>query len=125
MPARVVVIHDDPSFLDPLVAALEAGGHDVIAFESSMTAWDAFRAASKIEILITRIPFGGGQPHGVALAGWARMKRPEVRVIFTALPEFQDAADGVGLFIPVPVEIPRVAEIVTRLLLNDPTIWPV
>jgi hypothetical protein len=41
MPARVVVVHDEPDFIERTVAALRAAGHEVMAFSSSMSAIDA------------------------------------------------------------------------------------
>jgi CheY-like chemotaxis protein len=67
MSARIVVVHDDPEFIKRTVTALLAVGHDVTMFSDSMSATEALRTAQRIEILITRIVFGIGQPHGVAL----------------------------------------------------------
>jgi hypothetical protein len=43
MPARIVVVHDDPTFRDPLVASTDASGHDVASFGDISTAWDALQ----------------------------------------------------------------------------------
>jgi CheY-like chemotaxis protein len=96
MPARIVVVHDDPEFIDITAAALTAAGHDVLAFTSSMTAIDALEAAQQIEVLVTRVIFPNGQPNGVSLALMARTKKPRVKVLFVALPETQEHTAGVG-----------------------------
>jgi DNA-binding NtrC family response regulator len=119
VPARIVFVHDDPSFREPLVAALNAAGHDVARFADSIAAWDALYAANWIEILVTRVQFGPGKPHGVALANSARARRPDVRVLLLALPQFRNDAKGVGLFIPIPANVPEVAETVERMLADD------
>jgi DNA-binding NtrC family response regulator len=103
-----VLVHDDPTFRDPLEAALQAQGYEVAAFGDSLLAWDALQAAQHVEILITRIRFPPGKPHGIALAHWAQANRPRVRVLFTALPELEPHAEGLGLFLPMPVCVPKV-----------------
>jgi DNA-binding NtrC family response regulator len=123
MPARIVLVHDDPAFLDPLESALQAKGHDVAAFDDSLLAWDALQAAQHVEILITRILFPPGKPHGVALAQWARCSRPKVRVLFIAQPELEAHTEGLGLFLPTPVSVPKIVEIVARLLATDQSFW--
>jgi DNA-binding NtrC family response regulator len=70
MPARIVVIHDDPNFREFVVTALQAAGHDTEAFVSTMAAIDALEAAERIDLLITRLRFPEGTPHGVALGAW-------------------------------------------------------
>jgi DNA-binding NtrC family response regulator len=119
MPARIVVVHDEPTFRDPLVASLKASGHDVAAFDDVTSAWNSLTAAERIEILVTRVDFGPGKPHGIALAHSARMRRPTIRVLIVARPEYAEDAAGVGLFLPYPVDAPTVAETVERMLADD------
>ena len=116
MPARIVAVHDEPSFLDPLAASLKADGHEVAAFDDPMLAWDALAGAQRVELLVTRMQFAPGKPNGVALARWARSSVPGVRVLFVARPEFHRDAEGIGAFLPLPVSVPQVAEAVLRLL---------
>jgi DNA-binding NtrC family response regulator len=119
MPAKIVIAHDDPTFRDRLVASLKASGHDVAAFNDAAAAWDALAAAERIEILVTRVDFSPGKPHGIALAHSARMRRPTIRVLIVARPEYAEDAAGVGLFLPYPVDVPTVAEAVVRMLADD------
>jgi hypothetical protein len=81
-----------------------------------MRAWDALRTARQIEVLVTRVDFGEGKPHGIALAHWARSQRPSCRVLFVARAMFQPDAAGLGEFLALPVSVPEVAEAVGRLL---------
>jgi DNA-binding NtrC family response regulator len=123
MPARIVVVHDARSFLDPLAAALRLQGHDVAAFTDSLLAWDALAAAKRVELLVTRVRLGDGKPHGIALAKWARSNRPEVRVLFTARPEMQQHTEGLGMFLATPVEVPKVVDVIVRLMATDRSEW--
>ena len=119
IPAPVIVVHDEPSFLDPLVTSLEAAGHDVAAFSDPLLVWEALRTSNKVEILVTRVQFGEGKPHGVALAQWARERSPAVGILFVALPEFQADVEDLGVLLPRPVSVPEVAEAVGRMLSSD------
>jgi DNA-binding NtrC family response regulator len=57
MPARIVLVHDDPKFRECAVTALQDAGHEVRAFSGSMEAIDALDGAARIELLITRVTF--------------------------------------------------------------------
>lgn len=116
MPARIVIVHNDPSFREPLLASLKADGHNVVAFVNSSAAWGALEAPLLAEVLVTRIDFGPGKPHGIALARSAQFKRPEIKVLFVARPQFRKDAEGIGLFLPLPVTVAEVAEAVGKLL---------
>jgi CheY-like chemotaxis protein len=119
IPARVIVVHDEPSFLDPLVASLKAAGHEVAAFPDPTSAWNAIRFSNEVQILVTRVQFGEGKPHGVTLARWARERFPAVGILFVALPEFQDDVEDLGVLLSRPVSVPEVAEAVGHLLSNE------
>jgi DNA-binding NtrC family response regulator len=117
MPARIVVVHDDPQFIEDMMAALRAASHDVRAYTDTMSAIEAFETAKQLEVLVTRVIFPAGQPNGVALARMARVKRPGVKVLFAAIPEMRKHTEGVGEFLPAPVDpatiVARVAEMLS------------
>lgn len=119
MPARIVIVHNEPEFADPLTAALKSAGHDVATFPDSIAAWDALDAARRVEVLITRIRFSPGSPSGISLAQMARYKRPGIRVVFAASPELAGYAAGLGEFVPMPASVPDVVHVVTRMLETD------
>jgi DNA-binding NtrC family response regulator len=116
MPARIVVVHDDPNFRDFLVTELQAAGYDIKAFAGSMAAVEALEAAELIELLITRVRFPEGTPHGVALASMALLKKPGMRVLFVARDENREHTNGIGEFLSVPVTGPEIVATVTRML---------
>jgi len=116
MPARVVVVHDDPDYLGELATLLRRDGHDVATFPDPLAAWDALEAAKRIEVLVTRVEFPPGRSNGVALARMARSKRREIRVLITALPEHAKDAEELGTFLPLPVDVAEVAQVVKSLL---------
>jgi hypothetical protein len=86
---------------------------------AKVVAWDALRFPDQITLLVTRVRFPPGKPHGVALARWAKSKQPGVRVLFVAQPAMETYAEGLGLFLAAPVSAPKVAEIAARVLVAD------
>ena len=119
MPARIVVVHDEPAFVEPLATGLTTVGYDVATFNDSLLAWNALEAANKVELLITRIRFPPGKPHGVALAKRACANRPGVRVLFVALPEFECYTEDLGVFPAMPIDPAQVVAAAARLLASS------
>jgi DNA-binding NtrC family response regulator len=119
MPAAVLVVHDDKDTRDLAVSVLRAAFIDVAGFEDPMTALDAIEANSRVCVLVTRVTFGPGKPHGVALARMLRIKRPGVKVVFIARTENEPHTEGLGVFLPRPLNPDILAATVTRLLVPD------
>ena len=119
MPARVVLVHDDADFREQAASALRDAGYDVVEFPGSLAALSALGAAEAIELLITRATFPPGTPNGVALARMARMKKPGIKVLFTAPAELQEHTEGLGQHMTTPVSIPELVEGATRMLAPD------
>jgi DNA-binding NtrC family response regulator len=120
MPARVAVVHDDPIFLNGTVSALKRAGYDVASFSQSMAAISALDTQQRVDILITRVGFPEGTPHGVALALMARTKRPGLKVLFTARPEMARHTEDIGEVLVAPVTAEGVLAKV-REMLAEPT----
>jgi DNA-binding NtrC family response regulator len=116
MPARIVLVHDGSDFLRKAAAAIRAAGYEVAAFDRSMAALDALRNGQSVQLLITRVEFPPGSPHGVSLANVARNKIPNLKVLFIARPEHRRYTDGASEFMPAPVSIPELIDRVSELL---------
>ncbi len=117
MPASVLIVHNDLAFVAVATATLRGAGHDVASFTDPIVALDALEAARRAEVLITRVLFPKGKPNGVSLALVAQSKRPGLRVIFVARADQERHAKGVGdLFMPMPVDLPKLVEEVTHLV---------
>jgi DNA-binding NtrC family response regulator len=113
------VVHDEPKSSKQTVEALRLVRYEVAAFIDPMAALDALENAQRVEVLITRVRFPRGKPNGTALALMARHKRPGIKVLFTARPEFARHAEGVGEFMPVPIDLTELVAAVGRLLRAD------
>jgi DNA-binding NtrC family response regulator len=116
MPARIVLVHTDKNFLEEVAAAFAEIGHVVAAFERSMSALSALEAAQIADVLITRLTFPPGNPNGVSLARMARLRRPGIKVLFAGREQMREYTDGVGEFLPSPINIPELVAVVARLL---------
>ena len=114
MPARIVLVHDDKAFLEEVAAAFAAVGHDIATFERSMT---ALEAAQSVDVLITRLNFPAGNPNGVSLARVTRNSRPGIKVFFFGPAQMQEYTDGVGDFLPYPITVSELVEMVAKLLM--------
>jgi two-component SAPR family response regulator len=117
MTPHIVVVHDDLAFVEQVSIALRFDGLLVTTFADPVSAWAAVKAAQP-ELLFTRMRFMPDALTGIALARMAIAARPEIRVLFTSLPELSKHAEGIGAFIPTPVTAEGVAEAVMRLLKN-------
>jgi len=119
------MVHDDPEFVDQLATAIGVAGYDVAVFIDPMDALNAFDARGAVdtwrtlEVLVTRVRFAPGTLNGVALARMARSKRPGIRVLFAALPEFAEYAEGLGKFMPLPVSVPDIVDAVRSPVESD------
>jgi DNA-binding NtrC family response regulator len=117
MPARIVIVHDDPKILDPLAAALTLAGHGVAKFDDALAAWEALREARTVEVLVTRVRFRRGKPHGLALVIHTHIRRPDAKVIFVGSPRTRDAVKYSGhWFLPTPINVPEAVAAVERVL---------
>jgi len=116
MPATVVIVHDDSTLSAQTKAALEQKGFDVAVFTDPMAALPALEHAQSADLLITRVNFGPGKPHGVSLALMARTRRPEIKVLFVTRPENSKHIEGLGKLLPAPATVGDVIDAAERLL---------
>jgi len=78
--AVVMVVDDDPDVLAVLVRAVTGGGHQVIEVPSGLAALDVLDRGTQIDLLLTDVVMPG--LNGFNLARMARMRRPELRVLY-------------------------------------------
>ena len=69
MPARIVVVHDDPGFIRALASK---PGPGVAWFADPVRALSALEIAESMAFLVTRLQFMDRQPAGLPLARMAR-----------------------------------------------------
>ena len=96
MSANVVIVHDEPVFSLRVVTALRHAGFDVVAFADPIDALNDIQAGQPVDVLITRVTFPEGSPHGVSLALVLRAKYPGLKVVFAARAERIEHTEGIG-----------------------------
>jgi DNA-binding NtrC family response regulator len=114
MSANIIFVYDDPQFIERAAAALRLAGHKVVTFREPMEALNALETAP-FEFLITRVRFPIGQPHSVALARMARVKRPAIKVVFTAAAENVEYIEGIGEAVTAPIDMSELVATVATL----------
>jgi DNA-binding NtrC family response regulator len=119
MPARVVLVHINPDFLESVTAALNTASLDVAAFSDSMRALDALDEPRLIEVLVTSVECGPGKPSGVALARMSLVKRPRIKIIFLGDAEVQAYTAGLGELLAADTLGVVVAQRVSQMLSPD------
>ena len=116
MPARIMIVNGDQTFLDAAVSALREANYEAAAFADPLLAIDALKTLQRAELLITRMQFGLGQPHGVSLGLMARQRKPSIQLLFTTSIELAGHAKDLGEVLITPVSIPDLVAAVDRLL---------
>jgi len=118
MPAAVLVVHDEQNTRDLAVNALRAAFLEAVGFEAPLAALAAIEASSRVRILVTRVVFGAGRLNGVALARMVRVKWPGTKVVFIARMENAPHTEGLGVFLPMPLNPELLVATVSRLLVT-------
>jgi DNA-binding NtrC family response regulator len=116
MPGQIVLVHNILGFANEAAAALRDAGYEVAVFTDPMQALAALDAAKAARLLITRVNYPSGKPHGVALALMARNRCPDIRVVFTARADMEPHTQGIGQLLSMPVSIADLVAVVAHLL---------
>jgi hypothetical protein len=98
--AEVVIAHDVPERLGELVTAIEGARISACGFTSPIEAMNAVETDGLCSVLVTRIDFGPGKPHGISIALALKVKKRTLKVIFLGRPEYQVYAEEHGVFLP-------------------------
>ena len=124
MPARIMIVHDEPDFADDVASILKSGEDDVARYANPAAALDALESAERIELLVSCVDFGPGKLNGVALARMARARRPEIDVLLIGPLELAQDAGGLGHFLREPVSPWELMTTIERLLLESRPVVP-
>ena len=119
MPARIMIVHDEPDFVGDVASILKSGEDDVATYANPAAALDALESAERIELLVSCVDFGPGKLNGVALARMARSRRPEIDVLLIGPLELAQDAGGLGHFLREPVSPWELMTTIERLLLES------
>jgi CheY-like chemotaxis protein len=103
---RILVVEDDPAFGDSTARVLRAAGFEVYLAPDHRLALEDLESTRPIALLITDIVMPD-RVNGVALSRMARMRRPELKVIYLTaydIPGVEDEAIGPVLRKPIEEE---------------------
>src|SRR5271157_649196 len=104
--SRILVVDDDPAFGDATARALRAAGFEVFLAPDHRLALEDIESTRPIDLLITDIVMPD-RVNGLALSRMARMRRPELKVIYLTaydIPGVEDEAAGPVLRKPIDEE---------------------
>jgi DNA-binding NtrC family response regulator len=116
MPAQIIVVDDDAAYADEVGRAFMAAGHEVRVFPDPLASLDALEAATRVELLITRVEFPAGRSNGAALALMARQKRPGVKVLFVCRSEYRKDVEDLGEVLEAPAPVSDIVAAAAPLL---------
>lgn len=124
MPARILLVLDEPGFGEKAAQLLSGAGYDVAAISDPHAALDALEGARTIELLVTCADYGPNRPNGIALARMARLKRPGIKVIFVGTEDTAHLTENLAGFLRIPVAVDDVVGAVTQMLTSGEIIQP-
>ena len=113
---RILVVDDDAAFGDSTARVLRAAGFEVFLAPDHRLALEDLESTRPIDLLITDIVMPD-RVNGIALSRMARMRRPELKVIYLTaydIPGVEDEAAGPVL--RKPIDEDRLVAEVRRLL---------
>jgi CheY-like chemotaxis protein len=104
--SRILVVDDDPAFGEATARLLRAAGFEVFLAADHRLALEDLESTRPIDLLITDIVMPD-RVNGIALSRMARMRRPELKVIYLTaydIPGVEDDAIGPVLRKPIDGE---------------------
>jgi DNA-binding NtrC family response regulator len=114
--ARILVVDDDKICGDSTARVLRAAGFEVCLAPDHRLALEDLESTRPVDLLITDIVMPD-RVNGVALSRMARMRRPELKVIYLTaydIPGVED--DAIGSVLRKPVDEDRLVAEVRRVL---------
>ena len=116
---RILVVDDDQICGDATARVLRAAGFEVSLAPDHRLALEDLESARPVDLLITDIVMPD-RVNGVALSRMARMRRPELKVIYLTaydIPGVED--DAIGPVLRKPIDEDRLVAEVRRVLATD------
>jgi CheY-like chemotaxis protein len=113
---RILVVDDDAVFGDATARVLRAAGFEVLLAADHRLALEDLESTRPIDLLITDIVMPD-RVNGIALSRMARMRRPELKVIYLTaydIPGIED--DAIGPVLRKPIDEDRLVAEVRRVL---------
>jgi CheY-like chemotaxis protein len=114
--ARILLVDDDLAFGDTIARVLRAAGFEVFPAPDYRLALEELESTRHIDLLITDIVMPD-RVNGVALSRMARMRRPDLKVIYLTAYEIPGLEDEtIGPILRKPIDDTCLVEEVRRAL---------
>jgi CheY-like chemotaxis protein len=114
--ARILLVDDDLAFGDAIARVLRAAGFEVFPAPDYRLALEELESTRHIDLLITDIVMPD-RVNGVALSRMARMRRPDLKVIYLTAYEIPGLEDEtIGPILRKPIDDTCLVEEVRRAL---------
>jgi CheY-like chemotaxis protein len=114
----VLLVENDRVAFDGTAGLLRRAGFGVVHATTAVDALDVARGAREIDLLIATVAIPG-QPSGFTIARMARLRRPELPVLYIGRQEEIDAKEterALGPVLSPPVDKDRLVEAITTAL---------
>jgi DNA-binding NtrC family response regulator len=108
MPAKFVIVHDDPTFTKAMLAPFLDKGCSVARYPDALDAMGAIEICRKMEVLVTLLAFPAGRSNGIALAQMAKQRKPHIRTVFLGDPAMEELVSDLGTLLPHPISPEKV-----------------
>jgi CheY-like chemotaxis protein len=84
-----LLVDDDPAFAYATSRRIEEAGHRVITSTNSREAINLLEGDSDIDLLVADIVMPPGHPNGFAIGKAARMRNPDLKVLYMSAYDIQ------------------------------------
>jgi CheY-like chemotaxis protein len=116
----ILVVEDDAPFAYATGKHLEKSGYEVLVANGSMAALKILDSARRIDLVLVDVAMPPGEPHGIALARMARMKREGIKTAFmTAYRDLGIEGGELGPILHKPIDLQVLTAVIGRLF-DDP-----
>jgi CheY-like chemotaxis protein len=115
----ILVVEDDEASAYAITRTLQLGGYSVLLAPDYRDALKLLDSARAIDLLLTDVRLPAGTPHGFALGRMARMRRPDLRILYlTGLSDIPEAetANALGRILRKPIEPGQLLAEIARAL---------
>jgi len=110
----VVALSDAP-VCDETADQLTQAGYGALPLPSALAPLGALESARR-ELLIVSADVGQGDLNGIALARMARMKRPDIKILFVGERHPAHHTESLGAFLAAPADAPGIARRAIEML---------
>lgn len=115
----ILFVEDDETTAYAVSRILEAAGYEVVLAPDFREALAALESSRPLDLMLTDVRLAIGTPHGFALGRMARVRRPEIRIVYITgaaeIPE-SEIATALGPILKKPIDPGILLEEISRAL---------